>query len=994
MCDQRQNGDSQNLINDAQDAVVALQNLVEAAQKSTKSKEPQQNPVVAQIARLSATAQAETKMATEIHAAAAQTLAKAKSTSNPAEALALYQQAGSQLDQAERLARRAIADARPASQPQAGAFKEGLAYRQAVALAGGIATFDNGRDHAEAAVVPTGTAFFRFKDYDAARGKAVLANGTVIDTAPLQAKLAERGIQKPLFKKVDVPLPNGASAFVADVEARNAVMATTAAPKVGGVSLAVSLTALRLAGIPEFQNDAPLIGFDRVTVISLKRWLASARSYASSAARWSSLPDALRFPGNIGRLRGFTVDSITGDVWLIGTPSPSAESRFDIDGLILALRASWQGTVAPAVSLDRSPYDPFGPNIPRIIGVPADSTMAHVMLDADYLMKRIMLGAQETGVPGYRSALQFAIEAADDTSQSARFWYNPRPLNPGAVRQSSSGRTILFATELQVLTEATKAQGGAFAAAGVEGGFQGPAAKAYTDALGAFAASRTIDPDFLITRLSGLLDAVTLAKLLQYGGVDLPLLHELATLPYRQVAAPQPDDYPFLSSDANGSSASRNPGHLTMGGGVSFDAHFRRDSLGQNDYSLLDVIEQREAQTQATSTEIDLPLRVLGAASASHFDADIRRGTAGFMKGQFASATTAFQNALHEQPASAEAKAWLAYALFWADRRSEALTAVKAASALDPSNPVVQLFSYDIERRSRTSDAASPEDDTWRQRLAAFYLDVAESGSVEAPNAIRQHWFDEATALLPNDPVPVMARARFALESEKNAEARTYLEKVIGLVKQGATPAPIFDRSVADLYSDALIGEAFIDQEEAGRLASQAKADDSRLSDKERTDMILRADDLATQGVKEAGEAYDRKSSALAAATLIRLYARKFLIEEGVLTERERSDFVDAMRKVTANALRQFPKSSAIYAARAASIHFLVGDLSAARLDAEKALQLNPADVDARAILARVFAQSGDCDDARVEAAPLLRNSKAKGRDSLAAFISRRCGPL
>jgi hypothetical protein len=193
--------------------------------------------------------------------------------------------------------------------------------------------------------------------------------------------------------------------------------------------------------------------------LSLKVLSKKASEYLSARA---SLPRQLATLCGIVRFESFLVDEGNQDVILVGQQA-GAGSPLHLDDLVVAMRSIWGGgTEAVSCSLDprrenisaikqvsekigtiQSPEAGqrinqqvkaiWGSQLVRVGGVPRDSRYAHIMIDADYHMKRVSLGAQK--LPGIDSYLDLKaydvkgrIAQGDDTVPPGlsfnRFWFS------------------------------------------------------------------------------------------------------------------------------------------------------------------------------------------------------------------------------------------------------------------------------------------------------------------------------------------------------------------------------------------------------------------------------------------------------------------------------------------------------------------------------------------------------------------------------------------
>ena len=279
------------------------------------------------------------------------------------------------------------------------------------------------------------------------------AAGRPINVAPLADALPEEHRGADLF--VPQRLPGGKQ-----VMRLNPVLAKEIASpqgqerlrKVGGVSLEVTLQLLSYAGVPEFRKPGPATVVESPVLISLAALYEKAGRFAASANTWDDLPPELRYPGDVERVYGFVLDPRAGDVFLVGAAAQSPANRLDIDSIILALRSVWSAGEVPAVSLDPKPGRSDGPQFCYVHGVPANSVFAKIMLDADYAMKRIIMGELNVGVPRFWELSKMFCTRPGQ--HSSRIWLEPLPLAANDIHLSPSYRCALFDSGVRSLTEA------------------------------------------------------------------------------------------------------------------------------------------------------------------------------------------------------------------------------------------------------------------------------------------------------------------------------------------------------------------------------------------------------------------------------------------------------------------------------------------------------------------------------------------------------------
>ncbi|MFM7251413.1 MAG: DUF1598 domain-containing protein [Planctomycetaceae bacterium] len=120
---------------------------------------------------------------------------------------------------------------------------------------------------------------------------------------------------------------------------------------------------------------------------------------------------------------------------------------------ITALRrflAGREASAADPTGTLRKMEEVLGPQTIRLGGVPADSRFARVLVAADYRLKRIGMGLDESGVPRLPSYLA-AVPANAPVGTLPRFWleasYDPIARDADELAYRLSGRTIRCLTE-------------------------------------------------------------------------------------------------------------------------------------------------------------------------------------------------------------------------------------------------------------------------------------------------------------------------------------------------------------------------------------------------------------------------------------------------------------------------------------------------------------------------------------------------------------------
>jgi hypothetical protein len=212
-----------------------------------------------------------------------------------------------------------------------------------------------------------------------------------------------------------------------------------------------------------------------------------------SVAAGTQLPADVLFLGGLERITHVFVDPEGHDVILAGPADRitideagtvvGAKSRrplLQLEDLIVALRAidgARQGGILCSIDpppegiarlqaflrAQRTIGDPertfrgmeeaVGPQAVTVGGVPGDSRFAHVLVAADYRMKRIGMGLEPAGVPGLPSYLSM-VPAGGRASTLPRFWleadYDPIARDADELAWRINGRRMKCLTESDV----------------------------------------------------------------------------------------------------------------------------------------------------------------------------------------------------------------------------------------------------------------------------------------------------------------------------------------------------------------------------------------------------------------------------------------------------------------------------------------------------------------------------------------------------------------
>ncbi|MBM4023721.1 MAG: DUF1598 domain-containing protein, partial [Planctomycetes bacterium] len=224
--------------------------------------------------------------------------------------------------------------------------------------------------------------------------------------------------------------------------------------------------------------------------ISLAKVIAALKE---SAAKKAALPAEVLFLGGLERITHVFVDPDGHDIVLAGPADRitvdaggaivGAKSRrplLQLEDLIVALRAidkareggmlcsidptaegrkklqaflARQETIVDPARTFRSMEEAVGPQVVTVGGVPGDTRFAQVLVAADYRMKRIGMGLEESGLPALPSYLSM-VPAGGRAVSLPRFWleadYDPIARDADELAWRIGGRRMKCLTETDV----------------------------------------------------------------------------------------------------------------------------------------------------------------------------------------------------------------------------------------------------------------------------------------------------------------------------------------------------------------------------------------------------------------------------------------------------------------------------------------------------------------------------------------------------------------
>lgn len=420
--------------------------------------------------------------------------------------------------------------------------------------------------------------------------------------------------------------------------------------------------------------------------------------------------------GSLTRVRGYILKD--DDLLLVGQAEPG-RPPIAVELLTVALNSVYRDGTSPFISLDPNPYDPLGPQVPRIGGLPeehAESDFVRIMLDADYDMKRIMLGELDVDVPGFRSEFELLQEAGDElVPEMRRFWLTPLMASAADVLQN--GPAVLFESRVQVLTERQK-QAGEFIVASE--------ANDSTAELGAMYLTHYYDQ--IAQRLDsfyqlyGVFDCAKLCAILRHKQVTHPLLEAIGR---RNVRTAARRDGRGVREPYDGIGPKVVPGTLLMvGGGATSRQRLRPGSFVQSE-----AVGRLLAGETTLTLEAAIPLD-----KGAHPELLLGQAVQELSAGRPETCVAKCSRALDVDPEYWEARAYRALALLETGFTREALADLDVVAATDRRmlglRGLAKLRIGDITGALADVEAAvvaAPDDEAvwgWNACVKTFAIDL------------------------------------------------------------------------------------------------------------------------------------------------------------------------------------------------------------------------------------------------------------------------------
>jgi len=389
--------------------------------------------------------------------------------------------------------------------------------------------------------------------------------------------------------------------------------------------------------------------------------------------------------GGLTRVLGFTRNLKTGEIFLLGRQEPERPA-IPLDVFTMALRTIWQQGRTPAISLDPNPDDFFGPQHVRTVDLPTEgraTAFTRTMLEADYAMKRIMLGEEHPDIDGYQSYYDLLVAHPElPRAEYVRWWLYPKETNGADVYQMTSGdlETCYFESDVMLLTETMKQAQQVLVGTGTKNALAEYSSQLFT---GYYPQLEARYPVF--AALHGLFDVAKLAAVLKLKGVQNPLLEAAAK---REPAATAiPDSYqgigPKIIPGGDGET------FCYIGGGVQAKARLHAgDVIPKNLLSPSAMQPLASTEADQATLDIDLPTALsLDPAQARHVDSELEASAAldELMSGDAGKALAHIDQVVTAAPDSARARSVRILALMVNGRNTEALHEINLLVAAEPA---------------------------------------------------------------------------------------------------------------------------------------------------------------------------------------------------------------------------------------------------------------------------------------------------------------------
>ncbi|MHB9023979.1 MAG: hypothetical protein ACYC7E_07345 [Armatimonadota bacterium] len=386
--------------------------------------------------------------------------------------------------------------------------------------------------------------------------------------------------------------------------------------------------------------------------------------------------------GGLTRVLGFARQRQTGEIYLLGRSEPE-KTAIPLDVLSVALKVIWQSKATPAISLDPDPNDIYGPQRVRLEQFPAgygETEFTRIMLDADYAMKRIMLGDDRLEIDGFKSDVDLMVEHPEmATGGYTRWWLYPKDTAGAAVYRTVADNfdVYLYESDVKLLTETLKRAHQGLVGTGRTDPLTERGALFFTQYYDRIETERPI-----FQQLHGLFDVAKLAAVLRAQQATDPLFVEAAQRPVDRV--PLKDAYAGIGPKIIPIGKGENSIYFYIGGGVVTRGQLREQDIVPLPGAVVFAQDGDDAATLTVTLPSALPLDPRHARVVDG-EMEAFRALDEVMSGEPKSAAIRLNRVLARDPANVRARTVRAIAHLVRGYYPEALRDIEAAMREEPS---------------------------------------------------------------------------------------------------------------------------------------------------------------------------------------------------------------------------------------------------------------------------------------------------------------------
>jgi tetratricopeptide (TPR) repeat protein len=591
----------------------------------------------------------------------------------------------------------------------------------------------------------------------------------------------------------------GQQITASEVPLRMAASALTNQASVGGVRLDYGAGVLAALQERADGTETSLVRVDGpFRLVSLRTVLAAVKT---SGGRLDAMDAAARTLGGISRIYGYLIEPASGDVILIGGMVPGAPA-LRADDLVTGLRQVYREGIVPMVSLDPDPTDVAAGQKIRLVGVPADSHFARVMVEADYEMKKIVFGASPIRAGTFRSSAELSLDQMDKGGSidgHSRFWLTPVQPGPSDIQVSPGNQDGLFLGRVQLLTEALE-----MTSAGLQGtGTTDPASEETARLFSAnFQAIATQRP--ILRALEGLNDVVLLATVLRKAQVRGQVLDELAGAALSVSEPPLPKSFPTIFfSQKRGDKA------IGLVGGVNLRAVALKSKWARyRDWQIAQLYEAARRLVKSRQIALDPSMEYLVISpprgKRSEVEVLLERGMAKHRAGQNKEAVDDFTRALDLDGRVVEARVGRAMANAALGNKHQAYYDARKALESDPQDEDIAAMKIAIGIESGIDLSAifdANVSQSVRSRVANLFVKRGVARAARQRADAAEQDFTNALLIDPKNTEALMLRGTLRVERAAAGNGTAVFDQFAALAFDDLNRALQLDSSLGTAYT-------------------------------------------------------------------------------------------------------------------------------------------------------------------------------------------------